>query len=174
MEVVQIGAMVNGSGINAVNISRYERVKACLLQVNSRTKGLQAFLKQAAKASWVGWMEEPLYPRGKDWYPRLMEKLDRDPGAAWGIVCWKPFTSDERAKLERKPWYQPFDLPFHPLDPNRRIVYYLRRGWLLLPKRLFDELPWETLSDADFELELSVWLQQRSVKLKDAGELVEG
>lgn len=161
VESVQIGAMVKDAGVAFNSLIRYGRIRASVLQVQSRVKGFQVLSKNSSRASWLGWMEEPVFPRGKEWYERLMNRLDRDPGAAWGVVCWKP-------------WAKTPGMPAHPLDPNRSILYYLRRGWILLPKRVADELPWETFTDAGFETELSLCLHQRNVKLRDAGELIEG
>lgn len=173
-ESICVAAMVNGSGITADNIARYGRIGASILDVKSRAKGFKAFSAQSKKASWVAWLEEPVSPRGRNWYSRLLTKLDRDPDAAWGTVCWKPFTPKDKQKLSTRSWYSGLKLPPHPLDPNRSILYYLRPGWLLLPKRLADALPWDEFSDESFELELGAWLAQKKVKLRDAGELVEG
>jgi hypothetical protein len=170
-ESVQVGVAVNGSGITAGSIDRYGRIGASLLDMKPRLKALKAFAASGKTASWLAWMEEPIVPRGAEWYTRILTKLDRDPAAAWGVVCWKPFpelfVSGKMPMLTK-------DLPPHPLDPKRTILYYLRRGWMLLPKSVVDGLPWDSFSEEEFELELGLYLHERGVKLRDAGELIEG
>ena len=172
-ESVRVGVIVNGAGITAESIDRYGRVGASLLDMRPRLKALKTFAAEHKTASWLAWMEEPVAPRGAEWYTRLLAKLDRDPAAAWGVVCWKPFQEHVLSLRMRLPAIVK-DLPPHPLDPKRAILYYLRRGWMLLPKSVVDDLPWDSFSEAEFELELGMHLHQCGVKLRDAGELVEG
>ena len=171
---IKVGALVNGEGITPSSIDRYGRIGAAIMDIKSRLNALRSFSAQSKEASWIGWMEDPISPRGRQWYNRMLAKLDKDPEAAWGTVCWREFAEKDKKKLSSRSWYSQPELPPHPLDPNRSILYYFKRGWLLLPKRLVNELPWEELSDEGFELELGAWLAQRNVKLRDAGELVEG
>jgi hypothetical protein len=172
-ESVHVGVSVNGSGITAGSIDRYGRIGANLLDMKPRLKALKAFAAAGKTASWLAWLEEPVVPRGAEWYTRLLAKLDRDPAAAWGVVCWKPFPEHVLSLRMRLPAVVK-DLPPHPLDPKRTILYYLRRGWMLLPKSVVDDLPWDSFSEEEFELELGMHLHQRGIKLRDAGELIEG
>jgi ADP-heptose:LPS heptosyltransferase len=170
---VQTGVAINSAGITTADIEHYGRIDACLMELKPRLKALRMFAGQSKTASWLAWLEEPVRPRGAGWYTRLLAKLDRDPAAAWGVVCWKPFP-DHVLSLRMKLPAVVKDLPPHPLDPKRTILYYLRRGWMLLPKSVVDDLPWDIFSEEEFELELGMHLHQRGIKLRDAGELVEG
>ncbi len=172
-ESVHVGVFLSGSGVETVNIDRYGCIGASLLSIKPRLKALKAFAEVSKTASWLAWLEEPIVPRGAEWHLRVLAKLDRDPSAAWGVVCWKPFPGHVLSlRMTLPPIVK--DLPPHPLDPKQSILYYLRRGWMLLPKSVVDDLPWDTFSEEEFELELGMHLYQRGIKLRDAGELVEG
>lgn len=170
---ISAGAVAEGDAITADCLERYGRVGASLLAISPRLKAFKAFLSQTNGASWVAWLEDPIYPRGRKWYDKLSAKLEKDPEAIWGTVCWKVFTARDEEHLKTRSWYKTSKLPAHPLDPRKTILYYPLRGWLLLPKRVAEGLPWKELTEEYLEVELGAYAAQNGIHLKDAGEMVQ-